>query len=122
MATIPAGRFPPEFERFLIEMQQAGYERLQREAEADPLKHKLARVFPPGVGSNYRYWEARNGRGSRVRFCYAVNRNVAGFYLTWREVETAKAVKRDQWASRRTRKAAAALALKRHRAMKAKLA
>lgn len=65
-------------------------------AKANPLAYKNSRVMEDGAG--YRYYVAGlNGRGSKVRFCYTTKRNVAGYFLLWREVETAKHVKRDQW-------------------------
>lgn len=65
-----------------------------RRAAADPDKHKLSRVFD---NSSYRYFKTRNGRGSEVRFCYSVHRNVAGYFLGWTETLTKKAVKRDNF-------------------------
>jgi hypothetical protein len=61
-------------------------------ARADPEKHKCTRIFPGST--RFSYWEAKDRRGSRVRFCYSAERNAAGYFMGWREVETAKAVKR----------------------------
>lgn len=71
-----------------------------REAEAakrDPAKYRLSKVIEGGL--QYKYYEERNGNGSRVRFCYSVNRNVAGYFLVWREVLTERKLVRDQWDS-----------------------
>jgi hypothetical protein len=74
--------------------------------------NKLTRLWPPGTSPRYRYWQAkRNGKGQEVRFCWATNRNAAGFYLTWREIwRKNRTVVRDGFASRRIRKQAKALA------------
>lgn len=82
---------------------------------------KLTRVFAHGVSPSYRYFSAGlNGKNQRVHFCWATNRNAAGFFLTWRETTTAngKQTKRDKWAARRKRKASKALALRRCQAFK----
>ena len=60
-----------------------------------------------------------DGHGRRVRFCYSSHRNMAGFFLGWREVISASKIKRDMWAARRVRGALALLATKRAEAFRA---
>jgi hypothetical protein len=79
------------------DIEKVSQEREEREAKADPVKHRLSKLM---VGRlRYSYFEGKNGRGSRVRFCYSTNRNVAGYFLIWREVVTKRQVKRDQFDS-----------------------
>lgn len=91
----------------------------ERAAEKDPLAHKHSKVFKD---SSYRYFQNTNGRGSRVLFCYSVHRNVAGFFLGWREIHTRKKVKRDMWISRRVKKRCIEIARRRSEAFKRRLA
>lgn len=90
--------------------------------EADPLAHKLTRLWGEGPGPRYRYWgDIRNGKGQRVRYCWSTNRNAAGFFLGWREVWMKNGTgKRDQYVSRRSRQKVKDIARRRHDAMKAK--
>jgi hypothetical protein len=103
----------------------ADFPRMNREreaaaAKADPAKHKLSRVFND---SRYRFYDAgRNGRGQVVRFCYSSHRNVAGYFLGWREIEGKKQTKRDQWTARKTRTAVVDIARNRYNKFIAKAA
>ena len=54
-------------------------------AKADPVKYKNTRLFDAGK-KHYNYYAAPKVRGRIIRFCWSTNRNVAGYYLTWREV------------------------------------
>lgn len=72
-------------------------------AKEDPKANRLSRVFDKGA-AGYRYYETKNGRGQSVRYCYSTNKNVAGYFLIWREVESKKQVKRDQFDSTMTKK------------------
>lgn len=100
----------------------------RRELEAarrDPARHKLTRLMEGSA--RYRFWSGGvDRRGRTVRFCYCTGRNVAGYYLTWREVVTpakrhgkykegdlVSTTTRDQWAARKVRRKAAALAQQR---------
>ena len=86
----------------LEEWRQAEYER----AKAAPLVNKLTRVMEEGKGTNYRYWggEIINRKGQRVRYCWSVYRNAAGFYLGWRETWRKNGtVIRDRFVARRVR-------------------
>lgn len=85
------------------ELEQASNKRLAEAAKADPLQHKMTRVFDPGVNTNFRYYgPVKNGKGQKVMFCYSIHRNAAGFFLGWRETHMKNgAVKRDHWVSRR---------------------
>lgn len=109
-------------------------ENLEREAEAakaNPKAHKLSRAMPKG--NRYVYTPAgKSARGATIRFCRSTQRNAAGYFLCWREVETpskkkAKKVgdlvsttKRDQWTGFRSKKAAIALCRRRAAAFRAR--
>lgn len=68
-------------------------------AKADPVKHKLSKLFE---NNSYRYYGAKDGRGREVRFCYSCHRNVAGYFLAWREVVNKDGSgKRDGWIANR---------------------
>jgi len=93
-------------------------------AQADPQAHKLTTVFDGEL--RWRYYSAGTMRGGhRVTFGWSTTKNAAGFYLTWREVVyvTGKRQgtgKRDQFAARRKRTAAKAIALRRSVAFQAR--
>lgn len=92
---------------FFSELAQAQYKRTEQEAKANPRAYRTSRVFPPGVNTSYRYYPAgKDGRGRTIRFCWSCHRNVAGYFLAWREVRSKDGSegRRDQWAARRTRK------------------
>lgn len=100
------------FHSIWSDMQRMQNNRVQREAKEDPAKYRNCRVFED---SSYRYYETKNKRGSRVRFCYSTHRNVAGYFLVWREVVTKRQVKRDQWDSTKFKDDAILVCSKRHR-------
>lgn len=113
--------FDANLSRIFGDLDQADRRRESEAAQRDPLKHKLTRVFAAGVPTSYRYFNAgKDGRGRKVFFATASHRNAAGFFLTWRQVETPIMMKRDQWSARRKRKDAKAIARKRFEAFKAK--
>jgi hypothetical protein len=94
----------PVIQAMLQSLARGNQEREVAAAKADPLTHKFCRIFPKGVDANYRYCSGgMDGRHRKVHYCYSVNRNVAGFYLGWREVVSKKQVKRDCWIARRKR-------------------
>lgn len=95
----------PAIAALLRDFAKNDMEREETRAKANPLAHKLTRVFGAGVSTNYRYYTApTNGKGQRVVFAYSVHRNVAGFFLGWRETYRKNGtVKRDMWLARRVR-------------------
>lgn len=105
------------------DMEQASMSAERDAAKRDPQRYKLSRVMEPGVRLSYRYaWPVvRPTKGRTVRYCWTCNRNVAGFYLGWRETETADRVKRDQWTARRVKARLAELQGRRSKAHAARL-
>lgn len=101
-----------EMSRLWNSIQRDENERIEAAAKADPRAHKLTRVTE---NTRYLYYSAgKNGKGQAVRFCYATHRNVAGYFLGWREVIRKDGTgKRDMWTARKGRKAVAELARKR---------
>lgn len=72
-------------------------------AKRDPVAHKLTRVMEKPM--TYRYYrQLGTRRGRIVRWCWTCHRNVAGYFLAWREVETKDEVVRDRWIANRVRK------------------
>ncbi|MGH9806638.1 MAG: hypothetical protein ACRD9W_05160 [Terriglobia bacterium] len=89
------------------------------DARANSAKHKLSRWFDD---SRYQYWDAgKNGRNQTVRFAYSSHRNIAGYFLTWREVIGKQGRKRDQWSARKSRTACADIARNRYNKFIAKV-
>ena len=115
---------PPEVTRSLHELwsdlQQTGRRREAEAAKAAPAEHRLSTVFETGM--RWLYFKPVRTRGRETRFCYSTTRNVAGYFLTWREVRTAKLVKRDQFRASKRRKTVAEIAEKRTNAARAKTA
>ena len=123
-------RLAPIFREF----EQAQMEREAEAAKRDPARHRLSKVMERGKSMNYRHWGVvKDKRGRRITYCWSVHRNVAGFFLGWREVETpikrkrpAKVgeavsdIKRDQWTARRTKKRLEELQKRRTDALRAK--
>lgn len=110
---------PAEIQNLMAEMW-ADFERGEREreeqrAKADPKAHRLSRVFAGRTGTSYNLLLAgRNGKNQSVWYCWSCHRNVAGYFLGWRQTRRQNGtVKRDQWAARRSRKAVASLAQRR---------
>lgn len=98
-------QLPPEIQKLMGEMwaeiQQSSNRKEEARAKVDPTAHKLSRVF---ANSAYLYLRAgKDGRGREVRFCWSTHRNVAGYFLGWREVVGKQGGKRDRWTARRVR-------------------
>jgi len=98
-------QLPPEIQKLMGEMwadiQQSSHKREEARAKVDPQAHKMSRVL---ANSNYRYLRAgEDGRGREVRFCWSTHRNVAGYFLGWRELVGKQGGKRDRWTARRVR-------------------
>lgn len=124
-----------ELQRMFRDVEQAGMEADERAAQADPQAHKLSKTMERGKSLSTRYHGWVKGRGGvRTRYCWTVHRNVAGYYLAYREVERpaprkptkpgdlVSTVKRDQWTASRTKKRLEERCLVRFKAHKARLA
>lgn len=85
------------------DIQVSNDKRAVEAAKADPEKYKLSRLIADNKPANYVYFvdrsvKAVNGRLRRsVTWCFARNPNIAGYYLSWRQVETRRTIKRSQW-------------------------
>ncbi len=71
-------------------------------AKAAPKAHKLSRLIAGGKPASYHYYaqkvKAVNGRARRrVFWCYTDHPNIAGYYLSFRQVETKRIIKRTQY-------------------------
>ncbi len=68
---------------------------------------------------NYRYYEIKKPSGARKRFCYMVNRNIAGYFLCYDEAVTAKGGgTRKNYSAFLSKTSAKNTALERYRKMK----
>lgn len=95
---------PAEIQIMMLEMQVERMERDKAAILADPIKHKLTLRFPEGSRLNWRYWEVRKTSGPRVRYCFSIERNLAGYFLGWREtLKRDGSGKRDQWIASKRR-------------------
>jgi len=82
------------------DIQIASYERAVAAAKTDPEKHKLSRIIADNKPASYCYFtikETQHPRRRAVRWCWSRNPNIAGYFLSWRQVETKRTVKRTQF-------------------------
>ena len=116
------------------ELGQRFMEAEEAAAKRDPAKYRLSTVMERGKPLSYRHWGAvKDKRGRRISYCWSVHRNVAGFFLGWREIETpikrkrpakvgelVATTKRDQFTARRVKKRLEELQKRRTEALRAK--
>jgi hypothetical protein len=107
---------PAHIQRIMLEMQLASLERHAEAVKADPAKHKLTLQFPPGAKLNWRYWQVHKAKVPRVRYCYSTERNLAGYFLCWRETWNGRVGKRDLFVASKRRATVKAKALQRLKA------
>jgi hypothetical protein len=102
-------QFPEPIQRIMLEMQVAQLERTRSAVVADPVKHKLTTHFPENARMRWLYFEVKGKRGPRVRYCYSTERNLAGYFIAWRETWSEKKGrgKRDMWIASKRRKTVA---------------
>jgi hypothetical protein len=108
----------------MLEMQVEAAERRRKAVLADPVKHKTTLEFPEGARLNWRYWGTIKSRGKTIRYCYSTERNLAGYFLSWRETVSLKSGvgKRDMFIASKRRLTVRDKAQQRHAAHKARLA
>lgn len=108
-------RIEQRLQPFLEEMELAAQKRERELVEADPKKHQATTLMADH--SRYRYWSGKNREKRRtvdgqervhvsdVRFCWSTGRNIAGYYLAWREVidSTTGEGRRDRWVAYKKR-------------------
>lgn len=97
--------FPPEIQRVMLDLQIDQMERDRKRVLADPVAHKLTLYFPEGSrGPNWRYVKVEKAGFPQVRYCYSTSRNLAGYFLGWREtINRDGSGKRDQWVASKRR-------------------
>lgn len=115
--------FPPAVQNFMLEMEIQAIKSRRARVLADPVKHKATLEFPEGARMNSRYCEVRGKREPRVRYCYSTERNLAGYFLGWREVwHDKKGVgRRDQLIASKRRNTVRDKAIERRKAHEARL-
>jgi hypothetical protein len=89
--------------------------------KADPVGHKKTKYFPADARMSYRFYREKNGRGQEVRYCWSTERNLAGYFLCWREVRGKKTGKRDMWRASKQRQVMKRCCLDRWNKHKAKV-
>lgn len=105
------------------DIQSADHNRRLKAAKAEPAANKLTKVFDPDARMSYRYYDGgKDGRGRKVWFCWATERNAAGYFLGWREVRGKTGGKRDQWVARKVKARCKEAAKRRADVFKAKRA
>lgn len=85
-------------------------------------ERRAAFVARQAVYRRYRFISGgANARGQKVWFCWSTRKDENGLWWTWREVHTAKTILRYDVSTRKTKKAARALAYRRQNAFVDKL-
>lgn len=98
------------FARLWKDVHAAEQKRAIETAKADPRRYRHTLIFGD-VAATYRYaWAGRDGAGNDVRYCWSCHRNVAGYFLTWREMIGPHGGRRTEFAARKVRKKARAIA------------
>lgn len=115
---------PEPIQRMMLEMQVESQQRLRRRILEDPARFKATLEFPEGARMSSQYWGDIKTPGRLVRYCYSTERNLAGYFLTWRTVLNLKTQtgKRDQIVASKRRATVREKALARTNAHKARLA
>jgi hypothetical protein len=83
------------------EVQLASEKNAVAAAKADPEKHKLSKLIADNKPASYRYYPVKYC--PVVRWCWANNPNIAGYYLSWREIKTRSTIKRTQFKAHKHR-------------------
>lgn len=95
---------PREIQTMMMEMHVDMLERQRAAVLRDPVKHKLTLHFPTGSRMSWRYCRVEKAGWPRVRYCYSTERNLAGYFLGWREtVKKDGSGKRDMWLASKRR-------------------
>lgn len=115
--------FPEPIQRMMLDLQIDQMKRIRARVLADPAGHKLTLEFPENARMRWLYYQVKGKRGPRVRYCYSTERNLAGYFLGWREVwdERKGLGRRDQLIASKRRKTVADRALARLKAHEARL-
>lgn len=110
----------PELQRMMAEMFGTS---TRARVAANPRANRKVTFTEPDKASR-RYWEYTNGKGQRVRFYRSVHRNIAGYFIIWRETtyKGSNRLKNDMVRAFKSKKAAINANRKRYDSAKAKLA
>lgn len=99
----------PVIQTMLQEMEVARQRDVFERAQENPEKYRKSTLIADHKPANYRYYVAKKTKSSEHRWCYAVNKNIAGYYLVWYEIETDRQIKRSRITSEKKRKDASEL-------------
>ncbi len=118
---MPRMQFPDAIELVFAQVLGDMREVDAEAAKRNPDRYSRSHVMGRDQGSRYTWYSGgRNGRGQKVRFCYSIGPNIAGRFLTWREVVGKRRTKRDQWSYPRSKKSAIGLARRHAREFRAR--
>jgi|SRR5215467_896649 len=82
------------------DIQRSSQEQAVRAAKAEPEKYKLSKLIADNKPASYMYYsskETQHPRHRAIRWCWTRYPNIAGYWLSWRQVETKRTVKRTQF-------------------------
>jgi hypothetical protein len=98
----------PGLEHIFREMEESAQAGERKRILADPKGHKTTRLMAGHL--RYRYWSPKHKlpTGESVKFCYSTGRNLAGYFLAWREIWDAEKGegRRENWVADKKRKMA----------------
>lgn len=115
--------FPEPIQRMMLEMEVAAIERQRAAVIADPVKHRLTLFWPENARLRWLYYQVKGKRGPQVSYAYSTTRNLAGYFLGWRETWDPKKGegRRDLWIASKRRKTVADKALARFETHQARI-
>lgn len=100
-------------DRIWRDLEEAGRRGQIAAIKKSPVAHKLTRLMGDNP-ANWRWYKAgKDGWGREVRYAWATKRNMAGYFLGWREIVTKDGIKRDQFFAKRVKKKVMAKQLER---------
>lgn len=110
--------------RMWQDIQQRAMKHEEEAAKTNPRKYRLSRTFPAGAKLNrVMFPQVKDGRGSWVSFGYMTNRNIAGYYLAFRQIVYKDGRgKRDMWFASKSKKRVIDKSEARYKALSAKRA
>lgn len=95
---------PAPIQQLMLEMQVESIQRQRKAVLADPVRHKKTLHFPEGAPMNYRYYRVDKASWPKVDYCWSTGRNLAGYFLGWRETTSRDGSgKRDMWLASKRR-------------------
>lgn len=82
------------------DIQISSQQRAVEQAKANPEKYKLSKLIADNKAATYYYFtvkERNHRRRGAIRWCWSQHPNIGGYFLSWRQVETRRTLKRTQF-------------------------